>query len=123
MNSIKQIVTETNTVTETKEEIQVSRRDALRRSLLMGTMTVGGVWLLAGCKKELQCSDTAGLAPADVQMRTTLHYVDKSTMADKNCENCNFYKAAPANDQCGGCLLIKGTVHPKGNCDSWAKKA
>jgi len=100
----------------------VSRRDALRKSLLLGS-AVGGVWLLAGCgKKELVCSDTSGLKPEEIQLRTTLGYVDKSTQPDKLCETCVQWKPAPGEGQCGGCNLLKGSIHPKGYCNSWAKK-
>ncbi|MFO0667247.1 MAG: high-potential iron-sulfur protein [Polyangiaceae bacterium] len=54
-------------------------------------------------------------------MRKTLDYSDASADPAKTCANCQLYKPA-APDQCGSCTLLKGTIHPKGFCKSWAAK-
>ncbi len=99
---------------------KVSRRLALYQGLAFGA-AAGSALFGAACKKELACTDTSGLGPADVQLRTSLGYVDRSPQPEKLCLNCLHYKAA-AENQCGGCAILKGPVHPKGYCNSWAAK-
>lgn len=101
---------------------KVSRRLALYQGLAFGAAAGSALFGAAACKKELSCSDTSGLAAMDVQMRTSLGYVDRSPQPDKRCDNCLHYKAAGEN-QCGGCAILKGPIHPKGYCNSWAVKA
>jgi hypothetical protein len=97
-----------------------SRRDALKKVSL--TVLAAGAWGSLGCgKKELTCTDTTGLTPAEATARTPLAYVDKSPDAVKTCSNCmQFVPAAP--DQCGSCKVLKGPVSPAGNCKVWAAK-
>lgn len=100
----------------------ISRRDLLRTTFALGAATTGLVVL--GCSKketELACTDTNGLAPGDVAMRTTLGYADKTPDPAKACKGCNFFKAA-GEGQCGSCTLIKGPINPGGTCKSWAPK-
>ena len=98
-----------------------------RRALVRGTVhlaVVGSVpVLLQGCKKaELRCNDTSGLAPEDAELRTELEYRDDSPHGEtKRCGNCAFFVAADKN-QCGQCTLVKGPIHPRGYCSSWASK-
>jgi hypothetical protein len=107
----------------------------------MGAAVVGGGSILAGCgggggdeadsgqqsasattSAADPCSDTTGLTETDLQMRTNLKYVKVSTEEGKNCANCKFYLADQFGEQCGGCQLFKGPVHPEGNCSSWFAK-
>jgi High potential iron-sulfur protein len=100
----------------------MSKSPLNRRELLAyGGATLLPLLALACSKKELACADTAGLLPTDIDLRNAQLYVDLSADPAKNCSNCQLYKPA-APDTCGGCTLLKGTVHPKGNCKSWAAK-
>ena len=98
-----------------------------RRTLLNGTVhlaVIGSVpALLQGCKKaELSCEDATGLSEEDAALRSSLEYRDRSPHGEtKNCESCAFY-AAGNKDECGGCTLVKGPIHPQGYCNSWAAK-
>lgn len=81
--------------------------------------------LLSACggkKKALSCSDTSSLTTAELQTRTQLRYVDATPDAMKNCGNCQFYQAGASPEQCGACTLVKGPIHPRGYCISWAAK-
>ena len=69
------------------------------------------------------CDDVSGLKPADVGMRKSNAYVDKSPHADKLCSGCQLYKPAAAGAACGGCTVLKGPIAPGGYCNLWAKKA
>jgi hypothetical protein len=97
-----------------------SRRDALKRVSL--TVLAAGAWGVAGCgKKEVTCTDTTGLTADEVTARKTLEYTDKSPDPSKTCSVClQFNPGAP--NQCGGCKVLKGTVHPNGYCKVWAAK-
>jgi len=94
----------------------LSRRAAM--SNLMLVVVGAATW---GCKKELVCTDTAGLTAAERTVRTSLGYVDQSLEAAKVCEGCQLYQPA-GPDGCGGCLVVKGPIHPRGYCTSWVKK-
>lgn len=68
----------------------------------------------------LTCTDTSDLSEQDATMRTTLNYVDISTVEGKTCDNCSLYVAPETGSGCGTCLTIKGPIHPMGYCDIWA---
>ena len=101
----------------------------MTRRTYLKTIAVGfaaaGIGGLAACKSgpaELVCTDTSDLSEMDAKLRTSLGYVDKSPLADKLCDNCVQY--VPANpSSCGTCKLVKGRIHPKGYCLSWAAKS
>ena len=44
-------------------------------------------------------------------------YVDKTTVAGKECDKCALYKAPNA------CSVVKGKINPKGYCIAFAPKA
>ena len=119
-----------------------------RRALHVIGMTTGGL-VLAGCaqekagvpekKKAAEAPKKTASAPAAAapkadddcgaaidatskNLRTTLQYVEKSQIAEKNCGNCLQYVAPAAGKTCGGCKLFTGPVQPTGYCLSWAAK-
>ncbi len=100
---------------------KLSRRDVLQRSAALGALAVFGA---AACNKApaaLSCTDTAGLSPTDMQVRTSLAYVDRSTEPGKMCSNCQqFIPAAP--NACGTCKVVKGPINPAGYCKSYVAK-
>lgn len=104
----------------------LSRREALQKSMWIGSIAASSFWLGAACKKdeskELNCMNTSGLSPEEKQPRTAFQYTDKSANPEQKCENCSLYKPAAPN-QCGGCQSIKGPIHPQGYCKLWTKKA
>jgi hypothetical protein len=96
----------------------ISRRDLLKLSI--AAVGVG----VAACGKQpkvLSCSDTTSLSAADVQVRTSLSYVDHSVEPGKSCSKCQqFIPAAP--DTCGTCKVVKGSINPDGYCKSFVLK-
>ena len=74
-------------------------------------------------QSNLSCRDVSGLTEAEAAMRTTLQYSDQSPQEGKNCENCALYIVPDSRDDCGGCLSIKGPIHPMGYCTIWTVRA
>ena len=108
------------------QTVTMNRRGFLRLAVGVGaTAAAGSLVTLGGCKsgpKELSCTDTTGLAPAELAMRTQLQYVDRSPSNEKLCAGCQFFQPK-GPEACGACTLVKGPIHPKGYCTSWVKKA
>ena len=109
----------------------MTRRDFIGKTISLSALTIGGAALLTACGKKdggggggaKGCYDVSGLKPADVGMRKSNAYVDKSPHADKLCSGCQLYKPAAAGAACGGCTVLKGPIAPGGYCNLWAKKA
>jgi hypothetical protein len=98
----------------------LSRRDLLQQSAVFGAFVALGA---AACNKPaLTCVDTTGLSPADLQVRTTLAYVDSSPDPAKVCSGCQQFLPAPAAGSCAACKVVKGPINPSGNCKSFLAK-
>jgi hypothetical protein len=109
----------------TEMDDKLSRRDVLQRSAAVGALAVFGT-AAAACNKSpsaagLACTDTSGLSPTDLQVRTSLAYVDVSTEPGKMCSNCQQFIAGAPN-ACGTCKVVKGPISPKGYCKSFVAK-
>ena len=78
----------------------------------------------SACKKgpPSSCTDVSGLSAADVELRKTLEYVDRSPIVAQTCEKCQQWIEPPSPDQCGGCKVLKGPVHPHGHCKVFVAK-
>jgi len=97
-----------------------------RRRLLGGAataaLTLVGVGV-AGCKKApLVCDGLPGIAPADLQLRTTLEYKDTSLALDRLCVDCTLFVVAQAEDTCGTCKVVRGPINPKGTCKVFLRR-
>ena len=71
-------------------------------------------------EKDRPCDDLSGLTAQEKQTRKTFAYESRSEDPAKYCDICNFWKKPPEGEICGGCTLVKGPIHPKGTCNSWA---
>lgn len=116
-----------------------------RRALHVIGMTTGGL-VMIGCAQEKKGVPAKKEAPAKKEepkkmaaapsdddcnatiddtskkLRSTLQYVEKSAIAEKNCGNCLQYVAPEGGKKCGGCKLFTGPVQAAGYCLSWAAK-
>lgn len=102
--------------------MEMKRRDFLKWATGVGMgATAVSLIPLGGCKKELVCTDTSGLTPEELTARTSLRYMDRSASNEKQCSGCQLFQPKGA-DECGGCVLVKGPIHPMGYCTAWAKK-
>jgi len=116
-------------------ETDLTRRSFIQRSAFVSVAAIGTSQLLAGCgggqtggetggdqAAALDCSDTTALTPEQVQTRTSLVYVEKSTTEGKMCSNCQQYQAPAEAGACGTCLVVPGTINPDGHCTAWVEK-
>lgn len=128
-----------------KDENNISRRNFIQRIGVLGAAGFGASSLLAACgggetsapaepaapaaepapepatADALTCQDTTGLTEQEIQMRTSLNYVDETDDPERACDKCALYQTAEEG-ACGGCTLIKGPIHPNGTCTSFAPK-
>lgn len=80
-----------------------------------------GKWNIGQRRADLhRCVGTDGRGNPDAG-KPAVH--GHSPYPDKICANCQLYVPAESPDQCGGCQLIKGPIHPNGYCTSWVQKA
>lgn len=106
----------------------ITRRDMMKRSLLVLGAAAGAGAVLSGCGDDdgggggdgLTCTDTSGLTEQEIQLRQQQEYTDSSPFEDKVCDNCRFWQAPSQPDSCGTCQVVKGPIHPKGHCKLWA---
>ncbi|HVJ19883.1 MAG TPA: high-potential iron-sulfur protein [Polyangiaceae bacterium] len=98
---------------------QLSRRHLF----VLGASTLAVLGATA-CKKgpPSSCGDVSGLSAADAELRKTLEYVDQSPIAAQTCEKCQQWIEPASADQCGGCKVMKGPVHPNGHCKVFVAK-
>lgn len=105
------------------QDEKISRRSALKISLSVLPLAVGGTALLQACGSDkLDCSDVSGLSAEEAATRTNLEYTETSPHGEaKNCIGCRFFTGNET--QCGSCTLVKGPINPAGYCKSWVAKA
>jgi len=73
--------------------------------------------LFLACSKKPNCNDVSALSADDLRVRNEIaKYVDQTMEASKRCSACLQYVAA-AQNQCGGCKVVKGPINPDGNCN------
>lgn len=100
---------------------KLSRRHLLQNAAALGGLAVFGAAACSKTAAPLNCTDTTGLAAADVTTRTSLGYTDVSTEVGKSCTNCQqFVPTSPTT--CGTCKVLKGPINPKGYCKSFVLK-
>ncbi|MEZ4702336.1 MAG: hypothetical protein R2834_18535 [Rhodothermales bacterium] len=66
------------------------------------------------------CMDVRSLSDPDRATRTTTNYVAESPFKDMKCDTCQFWLRPAEGAPCGGCVIVKGPIHPGGHCTSWA---
>lgn len=71
-------------------------------------------------KPSGSCEDFSGVSEAELQKRKSLGYVEKSPIADNQCQNCNLWLPPAGDQECGGCTLFKGPVYSEAYCTYWA---
>jgi hypothetical protein len=101
---------------------KLSRRDSLKALVVLPASAAFVSGCQSGPAMPDRCDDVSQLSEPEKTARAALQYVDHSPHPDKKCRGCQHYEPAPMETQCGGCKVVKGTIHPEGYCTSWAKK-
>lgn len=63
--------------------------------------------------------DVRALSEAERATRTSTNYIAVSPFTDMRCDTCQFWLPAQGTP-CGGCVVVKGPIHPAGHCTSFA---
>lgn len=102
---------------------KLSRRHLLQNAAALGSLALFGA---TACSKSQPaaavCTDTTGLAAADVAIRSSLAYVDVSMEPGKSCLTCQQFIAPPTAGTCGTCKVLKGPINATGYCKSFVPK-
>jgi hypothetical protein len=121
-----------------------TRRRFLETLALLGTATLAAATTgLVGCgggggsarssgrsriedlaKKQdenLDCTDTKGLWPAEIETRPENEYVERSPHKEKYCFNCTNFIKPKQPRTCGTCKNVKGPINPLGHCKAWTE--
>lgn len=98
-----------------------------RRRVVLGLLALPA--LAFGCDKSrsrgsqtkglASCNDVSQLDQLDRQNRLRLAYTDTSPKAGRYCLNCSLWRPKGAGE-CGRCTVVRGPIHPRGYCRSWA---
>jgi hypothetical protein len=105
-------------------KVSAPPRAVSRRLLLLEGASLLGVLGVVACQKGPQsCTDVSKLTEVQKSTRTSLGYEDISREPGKTCVKCSQYTEPPSADQCGGCKVLPGPVHPNGYCRVFTPKA
>jgi hypothetical protein len=102
---------------------KLSRRVVLESGAALGALALLGSSV--ACNKQpthLTCTDTTGLTPSDVSVRTSLAYVDTSVEPGKVCSNCRQFISNSSANACGTRKVVTGPIDPNGYCKSYVAK-
>jgi len=95
----------------------ITRRQLLNTALV--TLATAPILVLTG--PLARAADMPKVNPDDAQPKG-LSYVHASTIADRNCANCQLY-TAPADSAWGPCAIFPGKhVAGAGWCSAWTKR-
>ena len=110
---------------------------------MLGALTVGGATLLAACESspadsgesapaaaegggEFSCNEPGqleGLTEAQIQNREAQNYTDTTPNPAQRCDNCGLWEDPAPGENCGGCSVVAGPIHPAGWCSIWVPAA
>jgi hypothetical protein len=86
-----------------------------RRAFLAVSASLGAALLGCSKQREFACTQTQGLTPEQVQARTAAGYEEPASDSSRVCNLCQQWEERGSN-QCGGCKLMRGPIHPQGTC-------
>lgn len=93
------------------------RRYFLQRAIGLIPIVYFAPALLQQARAAASCVD-----PDSESLRTSMHYVAKSSDANKECGTCGFFTPSDPKS-CGECQIMSGPVDFTGHCDSWSPKS
>ena len=95
--------------------------DNSRRRFLTTVVALPAVSLV-GAQSSALAGGHGMMLSVDDPTAKALGYVEVSSVAGKNCENCNLYTGA-AGEKAGPCAIFPGKkVTAAGYCNSWIPK-
>jgi hypothetical protein len=106
-----------------KRQAMHSETALTRRGLLSGGGLLAVTSLVACQKREFSCWDTGQLPQSDVQARRAVEYVDRAPDPGRQCDACQHWQSGARADECGGCAVVRGQIHPLGTCRLFTKRA
>ena len=124
------------------ENKEYSRRKFINKCFGSFSVFLGGAVVLQSCNsndsgeekkdpgqgKEDQvksgkpCDDLSGVSATEIEKRQKFGYVDKSPDPERFCNNCSLHLPPGSDNDCLGCMLFKGPVHPEGYCIQYVPK-
>lgn len=104
------------------KKLAMEKEGLTRRGLLSGAGLLAAA-TFAGCKdREFSCWDAGKLPEADLKARRAVEYVDRAPDASRRCDVCQHWQPAE-RDACGGCAVVRGSIHPLGTCRVFTQRA
>lgn len=86
---------------------------------------VAALGSIAACAEKTQvaqCADPDQLTDAEISLRTSVQYTERSRDAAQTCRGCAFFRASSGASECGTCEIVNGSVSSNGHCASWSAK-
>jgi len=105
---------------------KVTRRTVLRHGMYfsLGSTTILG---LGACSDsgdmQSACNAPGQLSDGEMNLRTSLGYVDVSSIPGEVCGGCEYFTPGGSGSACGSCQLLPGQVSSEGRCESWSAKS
>jgi hypothetical protein len=96
-----------------------SRREVLRRTLVvLAAAPVMGT-ALSGCGGDVSCAGT--MTPPMLATRSAVHYIEHGPVAARHCSGCQLYTGTPT--ACGTCASVPGSINPHATCDAFVTRS
>lgn len=97
-----------------------------RRFLTVLAALAGGA--ATACSKArgaapVECTDTHGLAAAEINARASLRYTEHAPQPDRACSKCQQFEAPASDGPCGKCKVLRGPISPHGFCNAFTPRA
>ena len=90
----------------------------MRRAFLTGSAAFA-LAAMACSKKALECAGDMDLPASARNARKSAEYLEHATDPKRACRRCRYWQDE-GKDQCGGCTLLRGAIHPDGTCRLFA---
>lgn len=122
----------------------LNRRQFLERAAILGALSFGAASLFLACDQQaangngqasappptqqpqaaadFSCNNPeniAGLSDPEKETRSVNEYVDKTPNPEQRCDNCGLWQDPQPGEDCGGCTVVAGPIHPAGWCRIW----
>jgi hypothetical protein len=110
------------------KKTEYSRRSVVKLGTQVPVVAAtAGLLTACGGEEVALCANPNSLSFSENSIRQASNYTESSPHADKNCLNCAFFTAEPADangeiPNCGHCSIFEGLAAKTSYCDSWSTK-